>query len=108
MRPWDRARWRIQGKWTHDLPKGWKVMPSVETFLGTRWVSSEAGNRSEPMPCAAVDGGQEMDQAAARGIWLSVAIDPEFLPVGTSTPFWSSMDLDPKRPSWARRGGASE
>jgi hypothetical protein len=24
-------------------------MPSVETFLGTRWVSSEAGARLEPM-----------------------------------------------------------
>ena len=49
MRPWDRARWRLQGRWTHDLPKGWKVMPSAETFLGTRWVSGEAGTHLEPM-----------------------------------------------------------
>lgn len=34
MRPWDRARWRLQAKWTHDLPDGWKVIPSVETFWG--------------------------------------------------------------------------
>lgn len=49
MRPWDRARWRLQGRWTHDLPNGWKVMPSAETFLGKTWVSTEAGTRLEPM-----------------------------------------------------------
>lgn len=49
MRPWDRARWRIQGKWTHDLPQGWKVIPSVETFLGPRFLSTELGARLEPM-----------------------------------------------------------
>ena len=49
LRPWDRARWRLQGKWTHDLPKGWKIMPSAETFLGTRWISTEFGGRLAPM-----------------------------------------------------------
>ena len=34
MRPWDRARWRAAVKWTHDLPSGWKLVPSGEFFLG--------------------------------------------------------------------------
>lgn len=34
MRPWDRARWRVQTKWNHDLPDGWKLEPSMETFFG--------------------------------------------------------------------------
>ena len=36
MRPWDRARWRLKAKWTHDLPKGWKLIPSCETFWGAQ------------------------------------------------------------------------
>ena len=33
MRPWDRARWRTAVKWTHDLPSGWKLVPSGELFF---------------------------------------------------------------------------
>lgn len=36
MRPWDRARWRASLKWTHDLPSGWKLVPSGEFFLGRK------------------------------------------------------------------------
>ncbi len=36
MRPWDRARWRLKAKWTHDLPQGWKLVPSCETFWGAQ------------------------------------------------------------------------
>jgi hypothetical protein len=49
MRPWDRARWRVQAKWIHDLPDGWKLEPSVETFLGPRALSTETGIRLEPV-----------------------------------------------------------
>ena len=34
MRSWDRARWRLQVRWTHDLPDGMKLIPAVETFWG--------------------------------------------------------------------------
>lgn len=33
LRSWDNARWRAQLAWTHDLPKGWKLEPSVEAFM---------------------------------------------------------------------------
>ena len=49
MRPWDRARWRVQAKWTHDLPNGWKLEPSFETFLGPRALTTETGVRLEPV-----------------------------------------------------------
>jgi len=34
-RPWDAAKWRLKATWKHDLPDGWKVLPSVEGFWGT-------------------------------------------------------------------------
>ena len=34
LRPWDRARLRMQVKWSQDLPEGWKVIPSIESFFG--------------------------------------------------------------------------
>ena len=33
MRAWDNARWRTQLRWVHDLPKGWKAIPSLEGFF---------------------------------------------------------------------------
>lgn len=32
MRSLDGARWRVQAKWTHDLPEGWKIEPAMEVF----------------------------------------------------------------------------
>ena len=34
MRPWDQAKWRARVKWSHDLPDGWKFVPSAEGFWG--------------------------------------------------------------------------
>ena len=63
MRPWDRARWRVQAKWTHDLPDGWKLEPSVETFLGPRALTTETGLRLEPV---AVRGRLALDKKLAK------------------------------------------
>ena len=63
MRPWDRARWRVQAKWTHDLPDGWKLEPSVETFLGPRALTTETGIRLEPV---AVRGRLALDKKLAK------------------------------------------
>ena len=110
MRPWDRARWRIQGKWTHDLPKGWKVMPSVETFLGTCWVSSEAGNRSEP---TALRGRLMVDKKWTKR--RHVVFGYQWQSILNSFPRWHehtllvSMDLDLKKVKLGeKRRAASE
>ena len=63
MRPWDRARWRIQAKWVHDLPDGWKLEPSVESFLGPRALTTEVGVRLEPV---AVRGRLTLDKKLAK------------------------------------------
>jgi hypothetical protein len=63
MRPWDRARWRVQAKWTHDLPDGWKLEPSVETFLGHRALTTETGIRLEPV---ALRGRLTLDKKLAK------------------------------------------
>ena len=36
MRSWDRARWRLQAKWTHDLPDGLEGHPLGGDVLGCR------------------------------------------------------------------------
>ena len=98
MRPLDRARWRIQGKWTHDLPKGWKVVPSVETFLGMRFVSTEAGNRSEP---TALRGRLMVDKKWAKR--RQVVFGYQWQSILNSFPRWHehtflvSMDVDLKK-----------
>lgn len=61
MRSWDRARWRLQAKWTHDLPDGWKVIPSVETFWGVEPSLSE-----RPLALAAVRGRLAIDKKVAK------------------------------------------
>jgi hypothetical protein len=49
MRPWDRARWRFQVKWTHDLPRGWKLEPALESFLGPSFVAGEGALDLQPV-----------------------------------------------------------
>ena len=61
MRSWDRARWRLQAKWTHDLPDGWKLMPSVETFWG-----ADPSLSSTPLALAAVRGRLAVDKKVAK------------------------------------------
>ena len=61
MRPWDRARWRLQAKWTHDLPDGWKVIPSVETFWG-----ADPSLSSSPLALGAVRGRLAVDKKVAK------------------------------------------
>lgn len=63
MRPWDGARWRVQAKWSHDLPDGWKLEPAFETFLGPRTLSTESGLRLEPV---ALRGRLAMDKKLAK------------------------------------------
>ena len=67
MRSWDRARWRLQAKWTHDLPDGWKVIPSVETFWGADPSLSE-----RPLALAAVRGRLAVDKKVAKRRHLTV------------------------------------
>lgn len=61
MRPWDRARWRLQAKWTHDLPDGWKLLPSVETFWG-----ADPGLSASPLALVAIRGRLAIDKKLAR------------------------------------------
>ena len=63
MRPWDRARWRLQAKWTHDLPKGWKVAPAVEGFWGRKTLFSEGALWLEP---SAIRGRISFDKKVAK------------------------------------------
>ena len=67
MRPWDRARWRLQAKWTHDLPDGWKVIPSVETFWG-----ADPSLSARPMALGAVRGRLAVDKKVAKRRHLTV------------------------------------
>ena len=63
MRAWDRSRWRLQAKWVHDLPDGWKIEPSVETFFGPRFLVTEAGVVLEPV---ALRGRLSVDKKLAK------------------------------------------
>ena len=72
MRPWDRARWRTAVKWTHDLPSGWKLVPSGELFMGRE---SEQLSRSERIE-------RLLDQFRAIKTSLDAHINgiPDFIP----------------------------
>ena len=48
MRPWDRARWRLQGKWTHDLPNGMEGHAFGRDVLGDALGFERSRNASEP------------------------------------------------------------
>ena len=63
LRSWDRARWRVQAKWTHDLPKGWKVVPAVEGFWGRKTLFSEGALWLEP---SAIRGRISFDKKVAK------------------------------------------
>ena len=103
MRPWDRARWRVQAKWTHDLPDGWKLEPSFETFLGpralmTRALMTETGVRLEPL---AVRGGLAIDKKLAKRRHLTLGYQVQSsVRSQPSTPEHTvllSLDLDFKK-----------
>ena len=67
MRPWDRARWRLQAKWTHDLPDGWKVIPSVETFWG-----ADPSLSASPVALGAIRGRLAVDKKVAKRRHLTI------------------------------------
>ena len=67
MRPWDRARWRLQAKWTHDLPDGWKVIPSVETFWG-----ADPSLSASPLAPGAIRGRLAVDKKVAKRRHLTI------------------------------------
>ena len=98
MRPWDRARWRVQAKWTHDLPDGWKLEPSFETFLGPRALMTETGVRLEPL---AVRGRLAIDKKLAKRRHLTLGYQVQSsVRSQPSTPEHTvllSLDLDFKK-----------
>jgi len=63
MQAWDRSRWRVQCKWTHDLPNGWKLQPAYETFLGAPWTLQEEGGFIRP---TAMRGRLALDKKLAK------------------------------------------
>ncbi|MDA0729443.1 MAG: DUF2490 domain-containing protein [Bacteroidetes bacterium] len=98
MRPWDEAKWRARIKWTHDLPDGWKLVPSAEGF----WGRSTHGSLNGPdLEMRALRGRLDVDKKLDKRRHLVVGYQWQTNPqtfASVEHRLILSLDVDLKKP----------